>query len=160
NLKSMVVVGADNVIPFARTLDTTQQANELGFRSTFGLVNNEYVGAVAGGYLLSDDPYADPDPQSVVGGFLYVPKLALGRLVETPADINRELDAYTAANGLVNPQTKLVTGYDFLTDGSQAVDAALGRTPNPGNLISETWTADDLRNALFQVGTAPLIDSL
>jgi CSLREA domain-containing protein len=161
NLKSIVVVGTDNVIPFGRTLDQTQQANELGFRSTFGLVNNEYVGAVAAGYLLTDDPYADPDPQAVVGGSLYVPKLALGRLVESPADINRQLDAYTTNNGLVNPKTKLVTGYDFLTDGSQAVDAALGRTaPNP-SLISDTWTADNLRGELFPLsGALPLIDSL
>ncbi len=161
NLKSLVVVGADNIIPFGRLLDQTQQANELGFRSTFGFVNNEYVGAVAAGYLFSDDPYADADPQAFFGGSLYVPKLALGRLVETPVDITRQLTTYINNNGLVNPQTKLVTGYDFLTDGSQAVDAALGRTPNPGNLISETWTADNLRSALFpSSGSVPLIDSL
>jgi hypothetical protein len=160
NLKSIVVVGEDNVIPFARLLDETQQANELGFQSTFGYVNNEYVGAVANGYLLSDDPYADADPQPLLGGSLYVPKLALGRLVETPQDIEKQLDAYQATNGLANPQTKLVTGYDFLSDGSQAVDSALGRTPNPNNLISETWTADQLRGALLPATGAPLIDSL
>ena len=92
NLKSIVIVGADNVIPMARMLDQTQQANELGFRSNFGFVNNEYVGAVAAGDLLTDDPYADPDPQPFLGGSLYVPKLALGRLVETPQDISRQLD--------------------------------------------------------------------
>ena len=161
NLKSLVIVGADNVIPMARVLDQTQQANELGFRSNFGFVNNEYVGAVAAGDLLTDDAYADPDPQPFLGGFLYVPKLALGRLVETPQDISRQLTTYISNNGLANPQTKLVTGYDFLTDGSQAVDAALGRTaPNP-NLISDAWTADQARSALFPAtGSAPLIDSL
>ena len=160
NLKSIVVVGADHIIPFARLLDQTQQANELGFRSTFGFVNNEYVGAVAAGYLFSDDPYADQDPQSLLGGSLYVPKLALGRLVETPGDIGKQLDAYTARNGLVNPQTKLVTGYDFLTDGSQAVDSALGRTVPIPNLISDTWTANDVRGALFPLSGAAVIDSI
>jgi CSLREA domain-containing protein len=161
NLKTVMIVGADNVIPMARLSDQTQQANELGFESNFGFTNNEYVGAVAAGDLLSDDPYADPDPQAFIGGFLYVPKLSLGRLVETPGDISRQLDAYTTSNGLVNPQTKLVTGYDFLTDGSQAVNTALGRTaPNP-NLISDTWTADQVRSELFPAtGAQPLIDSL
>jgi len=88
----------------------TQQANELGFRSTFGFVNNEYVGAVAAGYLLSDDPYGDPDPPALLGGYLYVPKLALGRLVETPADITSQVTAYIASNGLANPQTSSSRG--------------------------------------------------
>jgi hypothetical protein len=160
NLKSIVIVGEDNIIPFARLLDQTQQANELGFASSFGFVGNEYTSAVQRGYLLSDDPYADADPQPLFGDSLYVPKLALGRLVETPQDIDNQLDAYQTANGLVNPQTKLVTGYDFLTDGSQAVDSALGRTAPNGSLISESWTADQLRTALLGGATQPLIDSL
>jgi hypothetical protein len=160
NLTSIVVVGADNVIPFARLLDTTQQANEVGFRSNFGFINNEYVGAVAAGYLFSDDPYGDPSPRQFGAGFLYTPKYALGRLVESPGDIEKQLDAYDNVNhGLINPTKKLVSGYDFLTDGSQAVDAALPGTDTATDLINDTWTASALRADLF--GTAaPTIDSV
>jgi len=160
NLTSIVVVGADNVIPFARLLDTTQQANEVGFRSNFGFVNNEYVGAVAAGYLFSDDPYGDPSPRQFGAGFLYTPKYALGRLVETPNDIEKQLYAYDNVNhGLINPTKKLVSGYDFLTDGAQAVDSVLPGTDTASDLINDTWTASALRADLFATA-APTIDSL
>ena len=84
------VVGADNVIPFARMLDHDAAGERARLpRRTFGSSTTSTSAPSPRGYLLSDDPYADPDPQSVVGGSLYVPKLALGRLVETPADICR-----------------------------------------------------------------------
>ncbi len=160
NLTTIVVVGADNIIPFARLLDTTQQANEVGFRSNFGFVNNEYVGAVAAGYLFSDDPYGDPSPRQFGAVFLYTPKYALGRLVESPGDIEKQLDTYDNVNhGVINPTSKLVSGYDFLTDGAQAVDSALPGTDTASDLINDSWTADQLRTDLF-APAAPTIDSV
>jgi hypothetical protein len=160
NLSSIVLVGADNIIPFARLLDQTLQANELGFRSNFGFVNNEYVGAVAAGYLFSDDPYGDPAPRPFGNGFLYTPKYALGRLVEAPAEIEAQLDAYNNVNhGVISPTTKLVSGYDFLTDGAQAVDSALPGADTATDLINDTWTAAQLRTDLF-APAAPKIDSV
>ena len=58
------------------------------------------------------------------GRELFVPELAVGRLVESRADIVKALDTFTQYNGQLDPATTssaLVTGYDFLTDGAQAV---------------------------------------
>ena len=73
-----------------------------------------------------------------------MPDVALGRLVETPADASAAVDRYVAANGILNPQTAFVTGYDFLSDGAQAVLAALSPAAVPAatavSKINSTWT--------------------
>ena len=52
-----------------------------------------------------------------------MPDLAVGRLVETPAEIGGMLHAYlgTAGGVVPTPTSSLVTGYDFLTDAANAV---------------------------------------
>ncbi len=54
-----------------------------------------------------------------------VPGLAVGRLVETPAEIAGMIDAYRRPGGVVVPRSSLVTGYDFLADAADAVTAEL-----------------------------------
>jgi hypothetical protein len=91
---------------------------------------------------------------------LPLPELAVGRLVETAAEMTGMLDAYIAANGVVpTPASALVTGYDFLADGATAVKesrAGLGlaadtlitaRGLSPEDPAS--WNADDLRSSLL-----------
>jgi hypothetical protein len=147
----------------SRLLDSTEIANETGFWPTFGFArNDEYVGAAANGFLLSDDPYGDPDPQAFLGGQLYVPKVALGRLVETPDDIDRQIDQFVANNGAIAPKSEFTTGYDFLTDGSQAVAGALTADGFPGGAdqIRDDWSHTDLVNGMFPGGAPPAVDSL
>lgn len=165
NLKYLVIVGGDDEIPYGRLIDSTLQANESTFWSSFPYqMNDEYIGAVARGYLMSDDVYGDPTPQQFLGGTLYVPKLATGRLVETPADIVSQLSAFAAANGALTPQGSLTTGYDFLSDGASGVDQALASTVPSGTnrtLINDTWSHTDLLGQLFpSSGSTPTIDSL
>ena len=54
-----------------------------------------------------------------------MPGLAVGRLVETPAEIAGIIDAYTRRGGVVAPGSSLVTGYDFLADAADAVATEL-----------------------------------
>ena len=61
------------------------------------------------------------DPQSFHGTRLYVPDVALGRLIETPKQIQDQIDRFSSAHGALDPQTARVTGYDFLADGAQSV---------------------------------------
>ena len=75
--------------------------------------------------LLSDDPYASTSPVRFFTRELYLPTLAVGRLVETPAQIQRQIAAFQSAGGLLNPKTSLTTGYDFLSDGARAIDDEL-----------------------------------
>ena len=73
-----------------------------------------------------------------------VPGLAVGRLVETPAEIAGLLDAYTQAGGVVSPSSSLVTGYDFLADAADAVatelqagtGADVGHADHPGRQVA------------------------
>jgi MBG domain (YGX type) len=161
SVKYIVLVGDDPVIPHGRILDNTSFANERGYATTFyAAQNNEYLSSYAGGFLPTDDPYGDAD---YTGTGPYVPELAIGRLVETPSQIISQLDQYLSRNGAVAPARSVATAYDFLTDGGQAIAAALkndlGAAPQ-SLLISDSWTKNDLVNALFPGAGGPEIDSI
>ena len=86
-------------------------------------------------FIQTDNFYADRKPTPWRGRALFLPDLAIGRLVESPTDINHYLNGYLTA--ISNPYTirgdlaytpnpahfagALVTGYDFTTDEAQAI---------------------------------------
>src|SRR5262249_61649459 len=84
-------------------------------------------------FVQTDNFYADRKPTPWRGRALYLPDLAIGRLVESPADINRYLDGYVAANsytirgdlaftqGAPHYAGAFVTGYDFTKDEALAI---------------------------------------
>ena len=80
-----------------------------------------FPSALSQGYFLSDDPYASPDPLGVGGQTLYTPSLAIGRLVETPTQIDNALSRFQKSNGQLNATSALSTGYDFVTQAANAV---------------------------------------
>ncbi len=160
-VKHIVVVGDDTVLPFGRILDNTAYANERGYASTFfGTANNQYLSTYALGFLPTDDPLGDVNYR---GQGPYVPELALGRLVETPAQIISQVDQYIARNGTLAPTRALTMGYDFLKDGSTQISnrfkARFG-TANATELINDTWSKDNLIDAMFPATNAPQIASL
>jgi CSLREA domain-containing protein len=150
-LRHVVLVGGDRIVPFARLRDGTVVANESEFASTYA-AGTSIRGALAGENVLSDDPYGSVAP---VGADrpIYVPLLAVGRLVETPAEIADAVDQFVLFGGRLDPATKqsLTTGYDFLTDGAAAVDAELrGLSPGGSLLLNDAnWTGTTLANALL-----------
>lgn len=163
NVKYVVVVGGDDIVPFARTADETEVANERTYRESLGTTNNEYLGSIGSGFLLTDDVWGEKGAPTFLGHELFVPEQAVGRLVESPADITKTIDNYTASNGLLTPTSSLVTGYDFLTDGAQSINQpfAAGFGANAKTLISETWDRTAFLNALFPAsGAAPVLNSL
>jgi Bacterial Ig domain/Peptidase family C25 len=163
DVKNIVLVGGDDVVPMGRITNPTPLADEAGYASAFGFgSNNELVSAFANRYLLSDDVYGDPGPQQFLGGQLYVPDVAVGRLIDKPSEILAQITAFTANNGIVNPKTEFSSGYGFLTDGTQATAAnfkAAGRTGT--DLINETWTSGDLDARVFpSAGQQPKLMAL
>ena len=72
--------------------------------------------------ILTDDPYGTTEPVPFLNRQLDVPSLVTGRLVETPANINAQLDAFLnpPTLGHLHPASALTTGYDFLSDGATA----------------------------------------
>ncbi|MEX1104466.1 MAG: hypothetical protein WED87_09460, partial [Dehalococcoidia bacterium] len=162
--KHLVIVGGDDIIPMARIPDLTRISNERDYRLDLVDLKGGAFGAAASGHYLSDDVYGDFDPIPWLERFLYVPDVGIGRLVETPSEIQFALQAFINSGGALNPESALapdgispgpdsyaVTGYDFLADGAEAVDGGLGGHDWSGSffsLISETWDALDLLDLL------------
>ncbi|MDQ1446601.1 MAG: hypothetical protein QOI20_3065 [Acidimicrobiaceae bacterium] len=168
-LKNIVVVGGDDIIPFARVADYTQISNESDYSATALLKTGTNRGtpiaaSMATQNILTDDPLADVDPIGWLDHTLYVPDLAVGRLVETPADVVAQVNQFTTALGKLDPKSSLTTGYDFLADGSQAVSNSLASRITDGTkrktLINETWAKSDELAALFPAAGSPDVASL
>ncbi len=151
-LANVVIVGGDDMVPMARLDDTTRVGNETGYADEFD-VNGPYHGALGTSHFLSDDPYGDLDPIEWATRRLYVPELAIGRLVETPAQIIDQLDVFAEASGRLDASRAYAAGYDFMTDGARSVretlEAALttangaeADVTGPDN--DSTWTGSEL----------------
>ncbi len=162
-IDNIIIVGDDDVIPFARLADDTTIANETSFAWTFqGDQANSLFGVAAGGYYQSDEPYGDLDPIKSGKRTLFVTDTSLGRLVETPSEIAGQIATYITFDGTLSPSTGFVSGYDFLSDGAQAVTDRLAELPDidpVDTLISEGWGRQDLDDALFD-GTVPDIGAI
>jgi Tol biopolymer transport system component len=157
----IVVVGDDAAgIPFGRVLDNTAYANERGYASTFfGAENNAYLNTYGLSFLPTDDPLGDVNYS---GQGPYVPELAVGRLVETPAQILAQITQYITRNGAIAPTRALTTGYDFLKDGSTKISSSFRARygNNATELINDTWSKTNLINSMFPAANPPQIVSL
>ncbi len=150
DLDHIMIVGGDDVIPFGRVTDATSIANEQGYTSSLGGQNNALRASMAAGQVLTDDPYGDPSPASADNREVYVSEVALGRLVEGPAEILANINLYLVSDGQLDTDTGFVAGYDFLDDGSEAVASEFEQymTGPVERLINDTWSDVDLGNAL------------
>ena len=165
NLRYIVMLGSDEALPMARRADSTTISNESNeTRDLSFLLNNSgttqanalYAAAALGNYL-TDDAYASFAPMQSGGQEIYLPTIAPGRLVETPAEITGQLKAYETAGGQLNPHTAVTTGYDFLTSGARSINASFGSLSTVGShadgaLINDTWNRNDLLGKLVPSG--------
>jgi hypothetical protein len=158
DVENIVILGGDGVVPMAAVPDRTAYSNETTFARDI-LTNgrsNEVAGTLGAGYLLSDDPYATEAGIEINSADheLYVPTRAIGRLVEDGSQILSQLKNFVTYGGRLDPSTvpglaeatAAVTGYDFLTDGTNAVADALaaGITDVDRTLNNEAWSRDDV----------------
>ncbi|MGC9961907.1 MAG: Ig-like domain repeat protein, partial [Acidimicrobiales bacterium] len=162
SVQNVVIVGADDQIPFARIADGTTQSNERDYgQSTFEGQDNVEGDALSLGYYFSDDPYAASEPLGVGSATLYSPQLAVGRLVESAGEIEGALTRFSSTGGNLDASASLTTGYSFLTSGAQAVSANLaGNGLTASDLINEDWQAGDLDSALTATNPTPGVDSI
>ncbi|MEP7202423.1 MAG: Ig-like domain-containing protein [Ilumatobacteraceae bacterium] len=170
-LKYVVIAGGDDVIPFFRYADSAGIGPESDYIPP-AVDASPSQASLRRNYVLGQDAYGAASDLSLKGAVLPVPDVAVGRLVEEPAEIIGMIDAYLGlANGALPTATSsLVTGYDFLTSAADSVQddfrAGLGTNGRADSLITnqgvptttttvglpsrdKTWTAADLSTALL-----------
>ena len=163
-LKYVVILGNDATVPFFRYPDRSLLGEEFNYVPPLN-PNSPSDASLRANYVLSQDAYGSSKFLALPNGQYPIPELAVGRLVETPAEIAGMLDAYVATNGVVRPTSSLVTGYDFLADAATEVASQLGAgtgttvdtlitnsgvpSSTVGNPPNASWTADHLRTKLF-----------
>jgi uncharacterized delta-60 repeat protein len=161
-LRFFMIAGGDEIVPQGRIPDLTVLANESEYADDVASNGKDDAQsrALRDGNVLSDDVYGDFDPQERLGTDLFVPDVAIGRLVETPGEITGQLDRYEAFDGRLDPQTSFVTGYDFIDDGAEEIFQGLTPLPQPGALLNDdTHSNWDEQDALagFNNATASAI---
>ena len=158
-LRYVVIAGNDDAVAFFRYPDQSRLGEEANYVPPVK-PDSASEASLRLNYMLSQDAYGAGTRISLRSSDYPVPGLAVGRLVETPAEIAGMIDAYVATGGVVAPGSSLVTGYDFLADAAHKVSYELGQGTNasPEELITEaiysplepqSWHADDLATKLF-----------
>ena len=110
HISSIVIVGGDDIIPLAPVAEQTSQFTEVSHAADLRLTadaGRRLLSGRAGGIpngvddpcatplsaaaaaseILTDDPYGLAQAYESLGGYLYVPTVALGRLVDSPDQI-------------------------------------------------------------------------
>lgn len=155
-LRSVVLVGDHRVLPHALRRDGTREGNEREEATDVALVGNSSLSAAfAASYYPTDDPYGTTRPLVAGGQVLYLPQRAIGRVGESPAAMVAQFDQFVSVAGVADPTATsdeaLVTDYNFLTSGGDAVQGTLQRDGfEVTRLTSPTkadpqWTAAELR---------------
>lgn len=146
NLRYVVLVGDDRVIPHRRLTDGTPLSeatyDQIPVTTTIG-------SALEAGFFLSDDYYGDII--APVTDTIGLPELAVGRLVETPAQMIAAIDTFVATNGHVALDDALVTGYDVMQDAADSactILSTLGPLTTDCRYVGPSWNLTDVDNAL------------
>ena len=165
-LQYVVLAGSDNVIPFFRYADGAGIGEEKGFIAPVDPLTVANA-SLQNNLVFGQDAYGSLTDLTMKGGVLPVPDLAVGRLVETPAEISALIDNYISTPVLLSASS-LSTGYSFLTSAADAINASFTAGGAAGDTLitdqgvkttdttqsgtparDRSWTATDLKNALF-----------
>ncbi|MHC2999870.1 hypothetical protein [Microbacterium sp. HJ5] len=183
NIASIVIVGGDDIVPFAPVAQHTAQFNEASHAAQLKLTEQldgsacpadlsegeidpcatPLSAAAAGDFILSDDPYGLADAYQSLGGYLYVPTVAVGRLVDSPDQIRGQLDRFRYADGMLDADSALTGGYGAWAELPQLVSENLAwRLGGGDEALPEPWSKDDAESRLFpdDDSDAPRIVSL
>ncbi|MBI1293772.1 hypothetical protein GC175_02290 [bacterium] len=155
DLKYMVIVGDDRVIPFRRVPEAVLAKNENEYAAE--LAGGNTVGAaLANDMILTDDFYADIEPSQWKGNDLFIPDYAIGRLIEEPGEIIGQIDIFLGGK-VINTQRALVTGYDFVQDSATLMRGLMVNdgivNVSSADYIGSVWPGDALRATMLTDST-------
>ena len=151
DLKYIVIVGDDRVIPFRRVPEAVLAKNENEYATE--LAGGNTVGAaLANNMILTDDFYADKEPSQWKGNDLFVPDFAIGRLIEEPDEIISQIDTFLGGK-TINTQRALVTGYDFVQDSATLMRGLMVNdgivNVSSADYIGSVWPGNALRATML-----------
>ena len=154
SIRYVVLVGGDEILPQRRVTDQTVLCNERSYVRDAGLnPDSSLLASMNDAMVLTDDFYVDAEPIPYNGRSLYVPDLAVARLIETPAEIVGEIQQFIANDGkLLGGAGSVVTGQDWMDDGARRVNGILKAAGLAGQLdepLLDTWTIQQLRDSLL-----------
>jgi CSLREA domain-containing protein len=160
-LQYIVLAGGDQVIPFYQVPDTAGLANEKDYVPPVAPLTPSEA-SLSNGLVKGQDYYGSQVTVTLAGQTIATPNLAVGRLVDTAADITLEVNTYLNNGGVVVPNSALVTGYDFVGDAAAAIKTEMdaGTASTSSALIEAqglpptdptAWTADQLKTQLLSI---------
>jgi hypothetical protein len=183
HISSVVIIGGDDMIPFAPVAQNTGQFNEASHAAQLKLTEQPdgsacptglgaddvdpcatpLSAAAAANYILTDDPYGLAVAYQSLGGYLYVPTAAVGRLVDSPDQIRGQLARFRYADGMLEADSALSGGYGAWAELPQLVSENLAWRLGDGDTpLAEPWTKDEAESLLFppDADEAPRVVSL
>jgi hypothetical protein len=155
----VTILGGHTVIPYHLTPDTAELEQENDYDP--GLIDvSKSAGSLGNAYTMTDNYYISFTPMNRVESEISLPdaNMAVGRIVEFPADITAVLQDFLDNKGVAHPTSALVTGYTFFTDLANFEATQLSQAGvSTDSLISDTWTAPDLLNKLLGPATPDIL---
>ncbi|MCI0562387.1 MAG: C25 family cysteine peptidase, partial [Nitrososphaera sp.] len=147
----LILVGDDIQIPFYRMHDGATIYTESSYIFEVPFDTGSTAGsAVAQGFFLTDNFYSELAPE--VSGLasphdlVYLNDLFVGRLIETPAQMENLIDVFLAQNGQLNvlgsQNQVLVSGHDFLYDSALDIKNAFTAASKPTDCLLDDPTSD------------------
>ena len=166
NLQSITIVGDDEQIPFARVADFVPVNSESTTRTALSLPyagqhkDNATYAASALGYVLTDDAYGAFHTRTLFGHEFFLPEVAMGRLVETPGEIDGQLAAVHPQH-VARPRRDIAASSPATTScrttrrRSTTASCRGSARPSPATntLLRDTWGKSALEGLLK--GTTP-----
>ena len=137
-LHYVVLVGDDRVIPFHRRVVPVPSPlggwrSEASYARDVGLDPGTGIGrALYADLALTDDPYGSPGPIPWGRYTVERPRMAVGRLVESPRQIAARVSRYLEHDGVIELSSSLVAGHSFVTDLAGALSERAGRAAPAG----------------------------
>jgi hypothetical protein len=161
----VTILGGYTVVPAHITPDSAELEPENFYDP--GLVDVSKSAATLGNnYVMTDNYYVSFSPINRLESEISLPdaNMAVGRIVEFPSDIISVLQTFLAGPndtthpGLAKPTSALVTGYTFTQDlATFEVNQLKQSGLSTDSLISDTWSASDLRAKLLGAATPGIV---
>lgn len=148
SVKYIVLVGDDRALPFRRIVDNTPRNDYLERHYLYVDDSHPTGAALRSNHYLTDDYYVSREPTPFLGRELYLPDLAVGRLIETADEISAFIDAFLV-DDMLAPGKVLITGYDFVQSTAHANcsdwQTEYGAPVVDCTLIGDSWLISDYR---------------